>query len=117
MRISDWSSDVCSSDLLHTGIVENDHRNGQRTLVEIGRLAFDKIAHALCGPVLFLPIRRLRQRGAKSKVRRRSSANRAGGPDDRRVRTGRGGAGWRSEEHTYEIQSLMRNTNAVLSLT
>src|SRR3546814_5295668 len=76
MRISDWSSDVCSSDL--------DEHGGQH-----GAVVFD-VPHDL------------------------SSSCREGG-----LLVGRAlgsGAAQRSEEHTSELQSLMRSSYAVFCL-
>src|SRR3546814_1815709 len=86
VRISDWSSDVCSSDLRH--------RPGDR---------FSKAAW----------IELLDQRGRTlSTLMRRGTAPRAS-------RKGRGtgnGRRARSEEHTSELQSLMRISYAVFCL-
>src|SRR3546814_6977866 len=94
MRISDWSSDVCSSDLA----VE---RGGDR-----GRVAVR--------PAIVAPVRRER------KHRRRRRGHRArppAPPRDRGDRRRYRGAGFqRSEEHTSELQSLMRISYAVFCL-
>src|SRR3546814_1002647 len=104
MRISDWSSDVCSSDLAvllleqllvlgprrdhrrHVDVVERgEHRRGVlRFLEALG----DRLAHARHAYAFFL------------------APGRGGG--------GRGGR--RSEEHTSELQSLMRISDAVFCL-
>src|SRR3546814_10057544 len=100
MRISDWSSDVCSSDL---------------------NTADDDAGHAL----------RLRRRG-RAIVRRaaRTQTARELRPrtcEDRKAGAGRGralgprrglsrGFHYRSEEHTSELQSLMRISYAVFCL-
>src|SRR3546814_2441453 len=81
MRISDWSSDVCSSDLHDHGRIL--HRAGEAgEIVDRGRgiAAGDRI-----------------------EVRRRER------DDDIAV-------GRRSEEHTSELQSLMRSSYAVFCL-
>src|SRR3546814_6871459 len=97
MRISDWSSDVCSSDL-----------------------ALDRA----CAARLADPVRRGDQhlgRAVSGGLLRRSAhrrATRAGGHAGGRVRAG----SWhrlirpRSEEHTSELQSLMRISYAVFCL-
>src|SRR3546814_7894249 len=101
MRISDWSSDVCSSDL----------RTGQRSAARASRLCY-------------------RGEGGRCWMRRR-----LGDEADRRSRwkygictrprhiAGTGGSYSvsgkpppRSEEHTSELQSLMRISYAVLCL-
>src|SRR3546814_2682655 len=92
MRISDWSSDVCSSDLLARAVehvidlvmgdpMRADRRAGvEHALAELHRPAFDAVRNAI--------------RGAHP---------------DRAVRR-------RSEEHTSELQSLMRISYAVFCL-
>src|SRR3546814_6309164 len=102
VRISDWSSDVCSSDLSDIGI--------------------GRIAHAA-----------LREKHQGTRQRRRSPGGRLPNgrseePDDRRSRRLQAPAGFpqryhrgrwrdRSEEHTPELQSLMRNSYAVFCMT
>src|SRR3546814_3088644 len=93
MRISDWSSDVCSSDL--------------RTAVRLD------VPHCRAGhPVGFVaPVRRCEygELGLRVGWRGLCSAPRA---------VGRlyGGSSVRSEEHTSELQSLMRISYAVFCL-
>src|SRR3546814_2135185 len=92
MRISDWSSDVCSSDLALRAAAGGDRRHHAGQCAAAGR-----------------------------------GRGRHGGGDQRRFRctgSGCGGAGvlrvlrWRcrSEEHTSELQSLMRISYAVFCL-
>src|SRR3546814_1252843 len=127
MRISDWSSDVCSSDLagkareagdrpLVVDDVEDDRRiidgrEGQRRVeIALGRRAFaapDGRDSAVA----------LRGRGHRP-------APADAGPGARGVRPGSGyrprhhaaGPVARSEEHTSELQSLMRISYAVFCL-
>src|SRR3546814_10372149 len=108
MRISDWSSDVCSSDLLDlrklkaAGPIQRFLGTHHR-LVEIGRRVQDvrrKIVGVLC---------EVARRAAHSLVcpsprSPQEIRNRAA------VRFGR------SEEHTSELQSLMRISYAVFCL-
>src|SRR3546814_1995086 len=90
MRISDWSSDVCSSDL--TGRCRADlRRRPAAHHLFAGRLA----AAALLA----------RATGAGQRVCRPSRTGQAAGA--RRQR---------SEEHTSELQSLMRISYAVFCL-
>src|SRR3546814_3881097 len=99
MRISDWSSDVCSSDL---DIPGRRHRGRANQLADpdAGRWP-DRDPQP--GP----------WRGAGNRTRRRGDRPRYGGGD---------GAGdgrdqdLRSEEHTSELQSLMRISYAVFCL-
>src|SRR3546814_3128943 len=96
MRISDWSSDVCSSDLVvaSAGVV-SDKRGGSYVQ---GR--YEIFA---AGEVL-----------AQSFDARLSSDN-EGVPDSLRMRLYRTDP-MRSEEHTSELQSLMRISYAVFCL-
>src|SRR3546814_6085326 len=121
MRISDWSSDVCSSDLKAHGNSFGARRPsaGDR---EDGRSPGSELLPALafpaCGPVA-------------SRERGRSPYSRGGGTGlspasrftswrgtvDRRMTATRGkGDRPRSEEHTSELQSLMRISYAVFCL-
>src|SRR3546814_6900965 len=112
MRISDWSSDVCSSDLLNrVGPVDIAER------VVAGRAAF--------------PVRRVEQHNLLAALaaetrrdfvvltlniehdNRIRPLQQIGNDDaDALARSGRG----RSEEHTSELQSLMRISYAVFCL-
>src|SRR3546814_2263792 len=98
MRISDWSSDVCSSDLPHTGVNEkpghtvskNDSQQeskSRKRLISAGRLATCAI-----GTI-------------QSDLRQSGAGNAAFEPSR-----------LRSEAHTSELQSLMRISYAVLCL-
>src|SRR3546814_1352909 len=98
MRISDWSSDVCSSDLVHT----------HRKIVPETGLARRR-AHA-CSAA--------RPAGRPARADRLALAGGAWrrGPFPR-VRRFQGRApACRSEEHTSELQSLMRISYAVFCL-
>src|SRR3546814_6288771 len=114
MRISDWSSDVCSSDL----IVSARNEGAAKRVVHcsmIGDLVLDislverrtikavELAHLLL--CLF------GQRCACSICFRRDAAQ------FDRVQARRRRRGRRSEEHTSELQSLMRISYAVFCLT
>src|SRR3546814_5361291 len=102
MRISDWSSDVCSSDLgqrLRQRTKGRQARDG----VQIG----DKMLAA--EPQPFAQSLLLLGRIGGRIVHRRFRPSFGAGWRDRRGRL-------RSEEHTSEIQSLMRNSYAVLCL-
>src|SRR3546814_5877789 len=95
MRISDWSSDVCSSDL-HAEHHLVGHRRGVVVLVgdadhRVVMLAGERRLVVLVG---FQP-----------EIR----------PEDSRGRL-EAGVGGRSEEHTSELQSLMRISYAVFCL-
>src|SRR3546814_2203770 len=115
MRISDWSSDVCSSDLRHRARV-------LRRVAEIaGNALFQRagladVQHAVVGGEHAVHARRGTQaahellaveggvRGAHAGHKLRAAANGCkAGASFRETRTRR------SEEHTTELQSLMRN--------
>src|SRR3546814_9215713 len=101
MRISDWSSDVCSSDLEQRTIPG-------RTLRPSGR------THR-CGP----PAQPILQCHGGSGKGWFVSAVRDAHQSGREMRAGRVSAApalVRSEEHTSELQSLMRNSYAVVCL-
>src|SRR3546814_4859971 len=90
MRISDWSSDVCSSDL--------DHRHG-------------RAGHAAAARTHPHARRRAHAAGAAHAAAARIHRPRAAAQTlTRRFRP----APPRSEEHTSELQSLMRLSYAVL---
>src|SRR3546814_7142082 len=113
MRISDWSSDVCSSDLAHRAPLEMveaaPHRGrlvglagqravGQQAVVE----ALDQERAAALDQQ---PDGVARDGGGTKRTRRRLE-----GPGRDLLDT------IRSEEHTSELQSLMRNSYAVFCL-
>src|SRR3546814_3600233 len=107
MRISDWSSDVCSSDLLSHRLPRRFRLHGAGVLPRPPRLP-DEDAAAGRGS------RGQRQaRGVQ-----RPPADDPSGPHRAPVGSREpadGGAG-RSEEHTSELQSLMRISYAVFCL-
>src|SRR3546814_2068657 len=112
MRISDWSSDVCSSDLVGDRIiVARQPRGLAQSLVEyhhqpvdLARIALDRIGMPLLrimGEMRLLPEHRADARDLEHQPL----------PADRALyRIGR------SEEHTSELQSLMRSSYAVFCL-
>src|SRR3546814_10156622 len=106
MRISDWSSDVCSSDLL--GHAAADRRlHHVLGAVDVGAHAFERVV---------LGDRHMLQRRRVHHVV--DPAHRHLQPVDvahvdRLAMAMRG----RSEEHTSELQSLMRISYAVICLT
>src|SRR3546814_8179697 len=117
MRISDWSSDVCSSDL-SIGYNIGYGRDGA-TRAEVEAAARGAAIHAL---IMSLPHRyesEVGERGLK-----------LSGGEKQRVAIARtilknppilildeATSALRSEEHTSELQSLMRNSYAVFCLT
>src|SRR3546814_8576370 len=101
MRISDWSSDVCSSDLW----LDSKQKSGPRT-------AYFNLAGVAWQPA------RLRLRGnvgwSGAGTEIYAYLNYIDGVEDRRTLPYRDGS--RSEEHTSELQSLMRISYAVFCL-
>src|SRR3546814_4468873 len=91
MRISDWSSDVCSSDLLDGAVREAPQ--GHRQQHGLARAADRAIAHADA------------QRGDRDLVHGCAG-----------IHDGAFAGARRSEEHTSELQSLMRISYAVFCL-
>src|SRR3546814_9127615 len=93
MRISDCSADVCSSDLVvaSAGMV-SDHKGGAYTQARYEIFAAGE--------------------AIGQSFDARLSSNDKGVPDSLRMRLYRP----RSEEHTSELQSLMRNSSAVFCL-
>src|SRR3546814_7635459 len=106
MRISDWSSDVCSSDLLDQPDLD----------VLLGQLLAERRHEALNAGLrcdIDRAARRLRYRGHRpdeDDVASRRHAPR------RLLRANQIGGQIRSEEHTSELQSLMRISYAVFCL-
>src|SRR3546814_7671934 len=98
MRISDWSSDVCSSDL---GAVEME--------ADRAAAAIDDRLRAVGGP-LFVDVADDDDRAFIGQPHRRRRADPASAAGDERHLV------LRSEEHTSELQSLMRISYAVLGL-
>src|SRR3546814_6185398 len=93
MRISDWSSDVCSSDLLGGGpdlapIARDAHRRARRL-----RRAMGQHRHVIAGGYDILAAEQFFHIAGVRRVCR-----------------------GRSEEHTSELQSLMRISYAVFCL-
>src|SRR3546814_6445527 len=100
MRISDWSSDVCSSDLGGELAVpyRPDHQEDDDEAERRDRRGEQQVVPEVEAAVL-----------ADQDVLRVA--------DQGRRRADVGGAGVRSEEHTSELQSLMRSSYAVFCLT
>src|SRR3546814_7190407 len=111
MLISDWSSDVCSSDLTFRGdILVGGHRYGDRHLTQI-LVSLGRRHDDIGGIAGFGAGRRL---GLRNRWRRGHCH--ADDPCRRRTIKISPGAHKRSEEHTSELQSLMRISYAVFCL-
>src|SRR3546814_9373727 len=95
MRISDWSSDVCSSELRSTLPIPSRRTSCVRALWPNPDSALPK---SQCAPKPHPPFRGRRPRITRQPVRGSTCPCR------------------RSEEHTSELQSLMRSSYAVFCL-
>src|SRR3546814_3149512 len=119
MRISDWSSDVCSSDLQTRG-EPRPVPDARRFAIAIA-LREDDVVDA-CRIDLRALDQRLQDDGAEfaGAHRRQAAAELADGGadrgDDGGAAQGHFGSPVRSEEHTSELQSLMRISYAVFCL-
>src|SRR3546814_3988054 len=123
MRISDWSSDVCSSDLIRHGRQRGEHAvapRGRCQPLDLGPLrqqAAAKFGVGLDKQDLLAGIRR---RHGSGKTRRARSDDQNVGVSETMVITvgidAFGRIAERSEEHTSELQSLMRTSYAVFCL-
>src|SRR3546814_9271765 len=108
MRISDWSSDVCSSDLLFR-LLRDSVEVGDRPRVDEGTGG-----HSLrCDADAPLPSGRTPSSAECDRARRDAHGGASG---DRHRNAGPRGRDDRSEEHTSELQSLMRISYAVFCL-
>src|SRR3546814_5799209 len=109
MRISDWSSDVCSSDLGDRGqlLVGQD----RVLLTRLRILEGERLGEAVVDGG------GRRDRAERGEVAAARAADARGlHPRGRSAATGRAAATRRSEEHTSELQSLMRISYAVFCL-
>src|SRR3546814_10878672 len=131
MRISDWSSDVCSSDLqigqLGARAVRGEPIFGAQEIVERTALRVRKQRLGLCpalaadcGENLRVELFFLARKNVGHRLRRNDGAGVSGIDRARRRRGGGGekerGGERRSEEHTSELPSLMRISYAVFCL-
>src|SRR3546814_2965312 len=106
MRISDWSSDVCSSDLLGGDLAIFEH-GALGCGVPVDALHLDQVDDAV--EAVLRTHRHLHRHGIRAQARTQL-------PDDL-VEVGTGTVHLvRSEEHTSELQSLMRISYAVFCL-
>src|SRR3546814_6802304 len=113
MRISDWSSDVCSSDLQPTAIAElvAQAREGERNQVLLGvtgsgkTFTMAKVVEALQRPALVLAPNKILAAQLYGEFKSFFPENSV-----------EYFVSYRSEEHTSELQSLMRISYAVSCL-
>src|SRR3546814_6699564 len=123
MRISDWSSDVCSSDLCYRGLGLSPADLDRHIAWDIGAAALTRrLAEMLDAPAFLGAYSRLlidlnRPLDIPGSIPVRSEATIVPGNDalSREEREGRRDR-IRSEEHTSELQSLMRISYAVFCL-
>src|SRR3546814_8847515 len=115
MRISDWSSVVCSSDLIHdlvgaqNAVADRNRSLGQRVEEHQRRRLVAADPHARALACVDDISRKLAARTAVHRDGHHGNVVAIGDrAEDRRKD--------RSEEHTSELQSLMRNSYAVLCL-
>src|SRR3546814_10477398 len=107
MRISDWSSDVCSSDLWALGDC-----NGRGAFTHTAYNDFEIVAANLLGN----EARSVADRIPAYAVFTDPPLARVGMTETEVRRSGRRALVGRSEEHTSELQSLMRISYAVFCL-
>src|SRR3546814_4460435 len=121
MRISDWSSDVCSSDLRAADVRRRAGDVRERRGVAVA----DEIVVVIARSSLPPPSRgrRVVLSGSVNPAPAACPDNCRGSSSTGRVHARRNGSragfrrdGWRSEEHTSELQSLMRLSYAVFCL-
>src|SRR3546814_8898981 len=110
MRISDWSSDVCSSDLLLEGSV----RHAGDTVRITAQLIRAADGSTLWSEHYDRPFRDLF--ALQDEITREVASEIADIVDAKQFWIYRSPAEWRSEEHTSELQSLMRISYAVFCL-
>src|SRR3546814_1421421 len=115
MRISDWSSDVCSSDLHHVLVSAHQRHLRLRKFVPAAR----RIARRLGLPRLRarrLPGGAQRRRVVQRRARLRTVAAARVSAVRAQCRARRDAGQRRWEEHTSELQSLMSRSYAVYRL-
>src|SRR3546814_8748720 len=112
MRISDWSSDVCSSDLGRgAGAVAGYRPSGAGHADRPARAACNSLVLPAAAFALAVPLPAGEHAGTGG-----GGVDRAARPPEGRHDSLRSVARGRSEEHTSELQSLMRISYAVFCL-
>src|SRR3546814_5046472 len=110
MRISDWSSDVCSSDLVEEALASGNASGIHAFLASSDDIALIKLASPMEGVA---PMPLYRGSGEVASIVRLIGKGATGNGVDGQVQHG---SHRRSEEHTSELQSLMRISYAVFCL-
>src|SRR3546814_7769385 len=121
MRISDWSSDVCSSDL--TDDIQAHQQQAALVQTRANSLGYFKVVRCKCLSHSSAARRQITarfacQRDARQAIRHRLAGDQQNAfvalDDFRNIALRHEGArSVRSEEHTFELQLLMRNAYAV----
>src|SRR3546814_4593585 len=115
MRISDWSSDVCSSDLLTVTEAAPPARAGSAAFIETQIDDEDPYVQQSVGYTLRLYYATPLVSGQLDQATPDGASLQRVGSDLQYTRLV-GGKRYRSEEHTSELQSLMRISYAVFCL-
>src|SRR3546814_5187324 len=123
MRISDWSSDVCSSDLVQIVHVLRDDSQVDPCIFEPRQREVGGVGGDGCGGAAPGVVEREHGGGVAGEALRRGDVRDvvalpqpAGVTEGRQAALGRDARAGRSEEHTSELQSLMRISYAVFCL-
>src|SRR3546814_6924214 len=116
MRISDWSSDVCSSDLCYRGGRRAAARRRRAPTNAVGRAAALPRLRQLRARLRARHLPRFHHRLLCDRPHRGCAAAGAGAAVRRLPALRRDARAVRSEEHTSELQSLMRISYAVFCL-
>src|SRR3546814_5359396 len=111
MRISDWSSDVCSSDLIYDMLVDQDPEFATALGLDKGDRAASKAKLADRSPAGIERGHDLYRTGLREL--KTIDPAKLSGMDLVNYETFRGPWEHRSEEHTSELKSLMRTSYAV----
>src|SRR3546814_5744444 len=114
MRISDWSSDVCSSDLVEEGVLACQLRDAARVCEEVLRCVVNELCQRVPRLVVQTSERRIDVVGRLDVDRCHVLLHSPSRPRVAAVMFQ--AARSRSEEHTSELQSLMRISYAVFCL-
>src|SRR3546814_7766017 len=119
MRISDWSSDVCSSDLFARH-ERNSRRRRFKARCLVARTGLTNLqpesatSAPMIGRFLGLAVAITAVSVGVASIASRSAGDDVGAPATAETQDN---SNWtRSEEHTSELQSLMRSSYAVLCL-
>src|SRR3546814_9707665 len=110
MRISDWSSDVCSSDLVEDDRQRVEERRGRAAAALAATIVSDAV------DALTSAVDHARALGADADARCDALRVKLDGATRRADAALARLAPWRSEEHTSALQSLMRISYAVFCL-